>query len=367
MATVWMASSPHSFARAPTRLETRTGLTPAAPAAVTFAQQFAHWRVMYGAPVVSVLGIMNRDCLKDALNPVAKRYWEGDQKGNWTLETASDEEMPLKGQEIRQALMTTRRTLTVLGRGGTKKLVEYNVVEATVVPDAWAWFTYCLYDVTPANEFDQRGMAPEVLKDTEQMSRQVDAVFVSDQAETAATGARFIEKPTRYELRDPARDTTERQRIAALTHVLMRTDVRAFLEADRTDPHGIDYRLDFSVISAQEFDITLDRRHPRKHVWSIKYEWEHMGPQANGPYAKLQVWGLFEGSRQGPQKPIYLWKSDVADWAFHEGFVFASVADLNGDGVEEMIAHRALFEAAGDVILAWENGVPVVVYDSNVR
>lgn len=345
--------------------KTLMGLEPARRAEPELIRTFSQWRPMYAFQNVPVLGLLNRDCLDDLDGIVMTTYF--DTRTGSRLETARDDVWT-----ERRIRLGSPETLTVLRPNGDKHEITFTVAEMVTHAGAFSATTFCRY---LANDPADGARAPRLntailgADNPYSYTEPLALVPVSTRSAPRARGARPVAPAMRYDLQGNEfnvgrpgvwnRHATrhDRWQLAKLLRLAQRPDIAAFLRTDLEDPTGIDHTKDLTRVSIQAFDIALEPRR-RQRLWSINYLWE------NNAGSKLWLWAVFTG-RGEPREPLYLWRSDDSSWESSNGFEFTAVADLDGDGREELTGSRTLFEASSDVILTWDKGAPVVVYDSD--
>jgi hypothetical protein len=203
-------------------------------------------------------------------------------------------------------------------------------------------------------------------------------VFFADPAQPVLvdTGAGARRLTVRDFRNRPPRDEEAQQRDgtrvplpAALTDRLLEPEMRQALRLTGRLETGS--RFDFFAIErphddleqfvSQDLEITLDPRRGRERIRSLYWYFDRLIPEASAYWA--QVWGLFR-EQDGHWRPLHVWSSAYAGLRSHEHVVVLAAVDLDGDGIDELIVERRLYEGRTWLIVGWEHDRPVVLYES---
>lgn len=356
-------------------LMSRSNEAPTPPADPSFGRQFKNWLVMHSVPGEPILATTSsqspRSCIPGEAQPIAQRTWyeRPFELGKPHAPKLVDRlhvgvERYDREPYFRQRLFAASHTLTVLTRTGETRTITFNAVDSRLLPDGFQISEFCHYHtIDHADRFSDPHASPLFGDDDDDLyKKRLEMVVVSTVPTHHRLSARAATRSGLVAEDDYERNPI-RQAPKTFINLLRRKDVAAFLASDRANAAPIDTMGDLRLIGWQQFDITLDPRRSRERVWSITYFWKREGDA----YASMKLWGLFTGSRAIPRTPLFLWKSDEVTWEQQNSGDFSVdfVADLNGDGVEEIIVRRSIFEGYGDAILAWSSRGPVVIYEDN--
>jgi hypothetical protein len=153
-----------------------------------------------------------------------------------------------------------------------------------------------------------------------------------------------------------------------ILETLRSAEVAQFITAEHADDPRVDIERDFTVALVQEFDVAFRSPRKKEHVWSINWrignEW---GSQGGGDPMGFEAWGLFTRIN-GKLKPFRLVavKQEREEFGGHYYYYVLAVGDLDGDGIDELVARRMEFEAEQDnlELWAWEQGGPVTIHNA---
>jgi len=155
-------------------------------------------------------------------------------------------------------------------------------------------------------------------------------------------------------------DGADRDVTREIINTLRSSEVAKFVENNRLNNAHMDVEKHFAVAFVQEFDAVLRTPGQKEHVWSINWRLEH---HTETSYDGYEAWGLFTRVG-GALRPFYL-AGRVSDG---EGpgvsyYYLLATGDLNGDGIDEMVADETGFERELDnlELWAWERGAPVTI------
>ncbi|CCD99428.1 hypothetical protein [Bradyrhizobium sp. STM 3809] len=168
---------------------------------------------------------------------------------------------------------------------------------------------------------------------------------------------------TRYVARSDSRtDPKDRVITPELLTSLSGSGIARFLSARKLGSPRLDVTRNTAVVQVQELDAALETPRVKQHVWSINWRVE-TDPGKPDDYVGYEAWGLFR-KIDGVLRPLYLAAREA--WSTGENsdyFYLLATGDLDGDGIDEMIAREMVFEGEQDYVQlwAWEHGRPVVI------
>jgi hypothetical protein len=147
-----------------------------------------------------------------------------------------------------------------------------------------------------------------------------------------------------------------------LTNVFHQADVLGLINKYGLAIGPLDYATDLEFARVQHFAAAL--RTPRKKEQIVSIRWRATHDAKENRFG-MALWGVFAREGNG-LKPIHL----VANRAYTEDedeFEVLAVGDLNGDGIDELIARVFVYEPEDDrlAILEWERGALVSLYDTH--
>lgn len=146
-----------------------------------------------------------------------------------------------------------------------------------------------------------------------------------------------------------------------LRDALRSREVAKFVTARRLDNAHLQLDRDIAVVLVQDFEAALRSPKRKEHVWSINWRVEH---RTSTSYAGYEAWGLFTRVN-GMLKPFYLAGAiSSGETPMASYYYVLAAGDLNGDGIDELVAREVGFEKEEDdlEIWAWERGAPVRIH-----
>jgi hypothetical protein len=188
------------------------------------------------------------------------------------------------------------------------------------------------------------------------------ARLVSDLTPAPSVKLTAVVKRVRYVRKgDGHTDPADKDVTSDVIDTLRSPEVIKFVEKERLNNVHLDVEKDFAVALVQDFDIALRTPRRKEHVWSVNWRVER---QTETSYAGYEAWGLFTRI-SGALHPLYLAGRVSNGEAPGVSYYYVlATGDLNGDGIDELVAEEEGFEKEQDdlELWAWERGAPVTIH-----
>ncbi len=324
--------------------EQRVAELPAERASRDVIRKFSHWRLMQDGGAPNVLAQAGGPACEDLSDRVSKIGYSQAVR----FEDATEEKLR---RCHAQRLFASAQRAVCLGRQRQKKTVlTFNAVDVIILGP----YKYCHYVTidpeqapTPSGRLALHQGATRIVSDIDR-----------------AGAMTVVPAPprSRYLLPGPGADRDDKPITRELLHLLDLPQVTAFIGQDPENGPQIVYAEDLLSARVQTFMASLRKPHSPERITSINWNFERQEP-----YVYLDLWELLAPGGRGGPEPIHLSKQSDSPIATDYFYVDA-VADLDGDGIDELIVTRMTYEPdvwAQIAILAWVEGKPgFVVYDS---
>jgi hypothetical protein len=147
-----------------------------------------------------------------------------------------------------------------------------------------------------------------------------------------------------------------------LVDVLSGREIAQFIASQRLGSPRLDVGQNLAVALVQEFDAALRAPGHKEHIWSINWRVE-TNPSKTDDYVGYEAWALFTRVN-GALKPFHLAaRESLSSGESTDYFYLLATGDLDGDGIDEMVAREMVFEAEEDYVQlwAWDGGMPVTI------
>jgi hypothetical protein len=146
-----------------------------------------------------------------------------------------------------------------------------------------------------------------------------------------------------------------------IVNIFRNPEIAKFVTTKHLDNPQLDLERNLAVVLVQDFEAALRARKKKEHIWSINWRVE---TKRTTDYVGYEAWGLFSRVN-GVLRPFYLaGRNSIGEAPSASYYYILAVGDLDGDGIDELIAREMVFESEQDdlEIWAWERGAPATIH-----